>query len=277
MHENYPYLVAEQPYMNSLFARIFISKKKWFIKEKIWLANADSIICVAEEMKQRLESEIRTPLQILVVPNTPSILEFNGSMTNQKGIKNRFTGSFHLLYVGGIDAVRGVDVLIHAAAIAEKTIPGLKIIIVGDGKMLPDMRQLVKSMGLDNTVQFEGWIPQDEIGSYISLSDVCVIPHRKSPQTDNSSPNKLFQYLAFKKPVISSDCNSIEKLILAERCGMIYPDNSPEEMAKQIRFLYEHPEAGIEMGENGYIAVINRYNWESTVKPLLSLYADIKF
>src|ERR1035437_2531601 len=44
MHENYPYLVAEQPYMNSLFARFFLSKQKWVGKEKEWLKKSDAII-----------------------------------------------------------------------------------------------------------------------------------------------------------------------------------------------------------------------------------------
>ena len=275
MHENFPYLVAEQPYMNTLFARIFLSKGKWFKKEKEWLAKADTIVCVAEEMKHRIESELSNPKTIEVVPNTPATLELKASMANLPLIATRFSGTFNILYVGGIDPTRGIDILIQASKYAIKAIPGLKIIIVGGGRMLAEMRQLVSSLQLDNTVLFEGWKPQEEVGSYISISDVCVIPHRKSPQTDNSSPNKLFQYLYFKKPVISSDCNSVKKLILAENCGLIFKDNTPEELADDIMYLYENPGKRIEMGNNGYEAVINKYNWDSTVAPLISLYSNL--
>jgi glycosyltransferase involved in cell wall biosynthesis len=275
MHENYPFLIAEQPYMNTLFARIFLSKGKWIKMEKEWLGKADAIVCVAEEMKKRVETLFKNTVRIAVVPNTPSISEFIDSKVNCLSLSDRFRDLFIILYVGGIDAVRGIDVLIKSAGSVARVIPELKIIIVGEGKILSHMRQLVSSLHLEKIVVFEGWKPQDEIGSYISLSDVCVIPHRKSPQTDNSSPNKLFQYLYFKKPVISSDCNSIEKIIRTEKCGMIYQDNSPEELADQISYLYEHPEARNEMGKNGYEAVINKYNWESTVSQLLSIYTDI--
>lgn len=276
MHENYPYLVAEQPYMESLFARVFLSKKKWFRKEKEWLAQADSIICVAEEMKQRLETVVINSKHIVVVPNTPAIDELGASMANLPLITTRFSGSFNVLYVGGIDPTRGIDILIRSAAISRNTIPGLKIVIVGDGRILSDMKHLVSSLQLENIVFFEGKKPQDEVGSYISISDICVIPHRKSPQTDNSSPNKLFQYLYFKKPVISSDCNSIEKLIIIENCGMIYRDNSPEELAAGMTFLYENPGIRMEMGHSGYSSVIDKYNWDSTVELLLSIYSDLK-
>jgi glycosyltransferase involved in cell wall biosynthesis len=275
MHENYPFLVAEQPYMNSLFAYIFLSKKRWFIKEKEWLGKASAIICVAEEMKQRIKTDLIDTLPVILVPNTPSIPELNSSMTDHSNLKERFAGTFIILYIGGIDPVRGIDILIQAARFLIPVIPQFKIVIVGDGKLLPDLKQLAKSLQLGNNIVFDGWIPQDKIGSYISVSDVCVIPHRKSPQTDNSSPNKLFQYFYFKKPVISSDCNSIEKIILTEKCGMIYHDNLPEELAAKIKYLYNNPKTGIEMGNNGYNAVVNKYNWESTVTSLLSLYADL--
>jgi glycosyltransferase involved in cell wall biosynthesis len=274
MHENYPYLVAEQPYMDSLFARLFLSKKKWFLKEKEWLEKADAIICVAEEMKQRIKSILINPLRIEVVPNTPGITELSSSMLNYTSIAEKYSGKFNILYVGGIDPVRGIDILIQSAKLVVQIIPDCKFIIVGDGKILPDMKKLAISIQLDNNIIFEGWKPQDEIGSYISVSDVCIIPHRKSPQTDNSSPNKLFQYFWFKKPVISSDCTSVEKIIIAEKCGMIYHDNSPGELAERIIYLYEDPGAGIEMGKNGSNAVLNKYNWESTVAPLLSVYSD---
>lgn len=276
MHENYPYLVAEQPYMNSLPAQIFLSREKWFRKEKEWLSKADSIICVADEMKRRVESILSNPKSLVVAPNTPAIDELKGSMSNFPLITTRFSGTFNILYVGGIDPTRGIDILIKSSKIAIKTIPGLKVIIVGDGRILSEMRQLVSSLKLENSVVFEGLKPQDEVGSYISVSDICVIPHRKSPQTDNSSPNKLFQYLYFKKPVISSNCNSIEKMILAENCGLIYRDNSPEELAERMTFLYENAEERIELGHNGYHAVIDKYNWDSTVAPLLSVYSHLK-
>ena len=44
MHENYPYLVAEQPYMNTMSGRIMLSKKVWFRKEKIWLEDSSATV-----------------------------------------------------------------------------------------------------------------------------------------------------------------------------------------------------------------------------------------
>jgi glycosyltransferase involved in cell wall biosynthesis len=273
MHENYPFLVAEQPYMNSLFARLFLSKARWFEKEKEWLSGADTIICVAGEMKERIGSMLPGKRDLRVVPNAPSLNEHGSSMRNQSDIAGRLAGNYNILYVGGIDAVRGIDILIRAAGLIAGDIPELRIIIVGDGKSLAGMKKLAGSLGLTGRIIFEGYKHQEEIGSYITLSDVCIIPHKKSVQTDNSSPNKLFQYLFFRKPVISSNCASIEKIIRSEKCGMIYDHASPEELAVAIRYLYDHPAERSEMGNNGYRAVLDRYNWDLTVAPLLSVYS----
>ena len=65
----------------------------------------------------------------------------------------------------------------------------------------------------------------------IKVADICVIPHIRSVQTDCSSPNKLFQYYIQKKPVISSNCTSIERVLNETKGGKTYTDQSPESFA----------------------------------------------
>ena len=275
MHENYPHMLSEQPYMHTLFGRIFLSIEKWAEKESHWLSLTDHIVCVAEEMKHRIMGILTKPVPIVTLPNTADIESLKGMEEQEVDHPERFRNTFNLLYIGGLDPTRGLEVLIKAGKKLSAIIPELKIIIVGSGRILPELKQLSIQLDISEYFCFEGQQPSNLIGSYIKIAHACLIPHRKSPQTDNSSPNKLFQYLFFKKPVISSNCNSIEKIILAEKCGMIYPDNSPEELAARINYLYEHPEARTEMGNNGYGAVMNKYNWESTVAPLLAIYSDL--
>ena len=61
-------------------------------------------------------------------------------------------------------------------------------------------------------------------------SDICVIPHLKSEHTDNTSPNKLFYFMHFKKPVLASNCNYIQEIVEEENCGMIYEHDNINEL-----------------------------------------------
>lgn len=272
MHENYPYLVAEQPYMNTLFGRIVLSKNVWFKKEKLWLGKADNILCVAEEMKSRLANVLGKSEKIKVVPNTLNFKTFAATQKPLPEIRERFAKRFVVSFIGGIDAVRGIEYLLEAAREIGSKIPGLLILIVGDGQSLELLRAKAYQAGISDKVVFEGFKPSSSMQAYIEASDICVIPHLRSEQTDNSSPNKLFQYMYFGKPVISSNCKSLEKLILEENCGLIFNDRNSHHLAEQILKLYNDPELRKKLGENGLKSVMAKYNWEATSGGLLELY-----
>ncbi len=272
MHENYPYLVAEQPYMNTLFARFFLSKSVWFKKEKEWLAIADNIICVANEMKSRLALVLNKTENITIVPNTLNFKTFVASQKPVPGLKDRFKNRFVVSFIGGIDAVRGIEYLLEAASLIGTKIPELLILLVGEGNTLELLKEKSNQLNLKDNVVFEGFKPSSNMQSYIEISDICVIPHVRSEQTDNSSPNKLFQYMYFGKPVISSNCKSLEKLILAENCGLIFMDRNSEDLAEKIIKLYSDENLRITLGENGNKSVKSKYNWAATSAGLLKLY-----
>lgn len=272
MHENYPFLVEDQKYMRYYLAKKILNPKIWHKKEKEWLTNADTIICVAEEMKQRLCNILGKSAKIQLVPNTLNLKYFKDVMIQNPGIEKNLSNGFKLLYVGGFDPGRGIEYLIEATALLIKEIPEIKTILVGDGNIKTELKQITENLGLNNYVKFEGWQPMNNIKSYIENCDLCIIPHVRTPQTDNSSPNKLFQYMYYKKPVIASNCISIEKIVSTENCGLIYEDKNSRNMAKQILKLYNSKELANRMGENGFNAVINKFNWDSTVKPLLDIY-----
>lgn len=272
MHENYPYLVSEQPYMNSLFGRVVLSKKIWFTKEKVWLEKADNIICVAEEMKVRLEAVLHKSDNIKIVPNTLNFKTFVATQKPLPELKERFKNRFVVSFIGGIDAVRGIDYLLDAAHEIGDKIPELLVLLVGEGNTLASLREKAIQLNLNEKVVFEGFKPSMNMQAYIESSDICVIPHVRSEQTDNSSPNKLFQYMYFSKPVISSNCKSLEKLILQENCGLIFRDRDSHHLAEQIIELYKNNDLRKQLGENGHKSVMNKYNWEATSSALRELY-----
>jgi glycosyltransferase involved in cell wall biosynthesis len=273
MHENYPYLVIDQPFMNTFFAKLFLSKKAWFVKEKEWLLKAIDIVCVAPEMKIRLKSVLGSDQNISIVPNT---LGFKSFVTSQKpieGLKDRFKDYFNILYIGGFDPIRGLEYLIEAASKIKSDIPNLRIVLVGDGNIVPALKELATSLNIEKQVIFEGWQSQNHIQAYIEIADICVIPHLKSVHTDSTSSNKLFQYMYFAKPLVSSNCVPLEKVINEEQCGLIFKDRNSDDLASKLLELYRNQPLMHEMGINGQKAVNEKYNWDFTVQPLLDIYS----
>ena len=108
--------------------------------------------------------------------------------------------------------------------------------------------------------------------SYMENTHVTVIPHIKSEHTDNTSPNKLFHFMYFKKPVLASDCNYIQEIVEEENCGIIYPYNDVNALKTALEELFFNKKKREEMGENGYRAILSKYNWQATIAPMIDKY-----
>jgi glycosyltransferase involved in cell wall biosynthesis len=181
---------------------------------------------------------------------------------------------FNLVYVGGVTQHRGLQHVIRGLALMEK---GLKwhFTIAGDGRYLPELKVMTGRLGIDDRVSFKGKVTKQEAESLISRSDLALLPHIRSVQSDNSSPNKLFEYMAAGIPVLASDCISIKRVIDRTCSGVTYVNDSPENLALKLGELYIDRENLRLMGENGRKAVREHYNWEKSVVNLIQMYRSL--
>jgi len=74
-----------------------------------------------------------------------------------------------LIYVGFLDAHRGIEVLIKGVYLAARVIPSLSSIFVGSGgeNHMMYLKKMVKGLSADNYVEFTGWIPFERVPIYI--------------------------------------------------------------------------------------------------------------
>lgn len=276
MHENYPVFISEIKFANTFWGRLLIRKRKWFLKEAQWLSRAERILVVAEGMKRRLQNILMNDSKFVVVQNLPLGGEI---LNNQKAlpeIEQKFKGKFVLFYFGGFDSRRGLDTLLEAAGRVREDIHHLKIVLVGQGSFQVALEQMAIRHNIRDIVSFEGWQPTTHLQSYLKNVDICIIPHLKSEQTDNSSPNKLFLYMLFSKPVITSNCNSIQEIVEENRCGMVYESGNSKELADKILYFYKNRERAELMGKNGLQAVREKYDWEIGVQGMIEMYRELQ-
>jgi glycosyltransferase involved in cell wall biosynthesis len=79
-----------------------------------------------------------------------------------------------------------------------------------------------------------------------------------------------------ERPVISSNCTPIERIVNECKCGLIYESNNSEDLAQKVISLYNDDELRNSMGENGNREVLQKYNWKSTAENLVNLYKKIQ-
>lgn len=272
LHENYADALKYYKFSNTFPGNILISKKKWKKTERVWVSQLDRAVVVVEEMKNRI-SDYLDPAKIAICENCVDISSFL-AYENDLSIAHKYADKFVISYIGAFDWHRGLSSLLKAISLLND-IPELMLCLVGSGKIKAELIELAKQLGIEKKVMFEGWIAPEILPNYFKISDVGIIPHLKSVQTDNSSPNKLYQYMLLETPVIATNCNSLKRVVSQENCGLIYESGNHIELAEQIRNLYMSSNQRKKMGANGKKAVYENYNWTVCSNRLVDMYKHL--
>jgi glycosyltransferase involved in cell wall biosynthesis len=271
LHENYP--AGLQVWYESRIKKWTIyNYHRWSRYERAVLERVDAVIAVVEESKERLVRLGLPAEKVYVVPNTAST--DRDTIPIETAIVDRYRGMFVLTYIGGFAPHRGLDTVIRGMPIVRERVPNVRLVLVGD-RNEPYRRYLEKlagEAGCSDVIEMTGWQPFESIWSYIAASDVCLVPHARNPHTDTTIPHKIFQYMSVRKPVISSDCPPLRRVIDDSGGGLWFTYDDPDDFARTVIELYENEDKRREMGKAGRRAFLDRYNWDSTSGEFIELY-----
>lgn len=271
LHENYPALVRLSfAYRKQRLAERLMWPARWERAEKRWGRRASHLFIVVDEMKGRLLEKGIPSENITVVGNTVAAEEFL-SLPIEAKLTREFGGHFVIAYIGGFSSHRGLDTAIKAMPTILREMPNARLLLVGDGEMMPILKALTAEMRLNNAVLFTGWQPFERVPSYIAASTVCIVPHASTEQTEASGPHKLFQYMLMGKPVVVSSCRSLRRIIEETGAGVVFEAGDSDSFAQAVLKLKDTV-LRTSLGDAGKNAVLNRYNWEKTAEKMLDVY-----
>lgn len=175
-------------------------------------------------------------------------------------------------YVGTMSIQEGLDILIEVADHLRKTgRDDVHFTCVGGGPGLAGLRQMVQARQLEETIQFTGRIPDQQLLEILSTSDVCVNPDRPCEMNDISTMIKIMEYMALGKPIVQFDLKE-GRFSAGEASLYASRDNQVADFADKILWLLDHPEERQRMGEVGRSRVETKLAWKYSVENLLAAY-----
>lgn len=190
---------------------------------------ADKI--VLEYQRQSQEPEFTNFLHKIEISQIRYIND-NFLIQNQKK-KDKTNGYFCVGYIGRFSAEKGIINLIESIPSIISIIPKTKFIIVGGGEIEDVLEERVNTLNLDEVISFPGWIPHEELPTFIGKMDLLVIP-----SYTEGLPGVLIEALASGTPILANDVGAVSEIIEDSETGFIMKDNSPDTIAKNaIRAL----------------------------------------
>lgn len=148
---------------------------------------------------------------------------------------------FNVTYAGTIRPVNNVGNLLDTAKLLQrkKSYDDVQFLIYGDGVELQKLRERVKDEKIDN-VKLKGFVDRKFIPYILSKSSVNILNYSQGQYnwTRGNSSNKLFEYMASGKPVIST-VHMGYSIIEKYNCGVELDEDTPEALAEQIMRFHD--------------------------------------
>jgi glycosyltransferase involved in cell wall biosynthesis len=236
--------------------------------ERLSMRTADVVISTNESFRRvAIDRGGKRPEDVFVVRNGPDLSRFRA--VDADAATKR--GKRHLLaYAGVMGRQDGIDHAVRALAALAARRQDWHAVLVGDGDVLPEMRELVRSLGLEHDVEFTGWVSSDEVARVLSAADVCLAPDPPTEANHRSTMIKIMEYMALGRAIVSYDLH--ESRVSAGEAARYVRGGDVEAFASCIDELLDDAEARLAMGRLGQERVRAALAWEHSERELERAY-----
>ncbi len=218
---------------------IFFAPEHWRLDEKI--ARARFVACVSDFARAQamlFSDQAHWPkLKIVHCGVDPARYDATGPRDGH-----------HLAFVGRLDAVKGVPLLLEALAETRKSLHDLRLTLVGDGPDREALLDQARALDLSEAVEFAGYLSQTEVAALLAYADCLVLP-----SFAEGVPVVLMEAMAARLPVIATRVGGVSELVEDGVSGLLVPPGDVASLTQAINRVMKSDRAA--MGQAGRAAV----------------------
>lgn len=204
------------------------------ISEFLCYRLAAKIIAVAESVKADIVSRYG------VLPEKIAVIHNGANLDISRPLDKASCRQRHnlpaktpiIVFVGSFDRWQGLDTLVRAVDILRGDLPEVKLLLVGDGEVMPEILRAVKDLKLWKNITFVGRVNFRVVPEYIGAADICAGRFEPAKyRAVGGSPLKIAEYLACGRPVVCSRTREYWEYIETEHLGSLVPPEDPDALA----------------------------------------------
>ncbi len=168
-----------------------------------------------------------------------------------------------LLTIGNLEKVKGHRFLIKALKRVSGEFPSIKCYVIGGGSLELELKELVKSLGLEKNVIFLGQLQHNQIGKWINACDVFVMS-----SLNEGLPISMLEALGLGRPFVGTNVGGIPEVINSEEYGILVKSKNTKELSLAIIAALRK-----EWKRKKILAYASQFTIEVLVKQTLKIYS----
>jgi D-inositol-3-phosphate glycosyltransferase len=175
-----------------------------------------------------------------------------------------------VLFVGRIEPLKGIDVLVQAMARLDTA---ARLLVVGgdakDVQRKTELMEIAATLGIEDRVTFLDAVPHSDLPLYYNAADVCVVPSYYE-----SFGLVALESMACGVPVVVSRVGGLKETVRDGRTGYLVPWRCPEPFAERLELLLSNETLRRKLGREAR-AEAERYRWSEVATMVEDIYHDL--
>lgn len=234
------------------------------------LKRADMIHAVSEYMAEEIESSFDLPISnIKIVPFGIDPKQFNPNVDTSE-IRTLLGWDIDPIVVSSrnFEPIYNIECLINAIPIVIKKVPNAKFMLLGKGTLRNRLQEMVKELGISNSVKIIGHVPHSELQKYLSCAKIYV-----STSLSDSLGVSNLEAMACGLPVILTDLPINKELIKKGLDIELFPVGNSQILAEKIVTSIQRD--NFIKNKRNYDAISSQYDWEKNMEEMKYVYLDL--
>jgi glycosyltransferase involved in cell wall biosynthesis len=174
-------------------------------------------------------------------------------------------------YAKKLEEIYGPDTLLKAFAKAiDKTSKDIILRIAGNGSLEKKLKIMAKRLGVDNRIEWLGWINSiDELREFYNSLDIFIMPSRRE-----AFGMAALEASAMELPVIASNCGGIPEVVISGENGLLVETDDVDGFQRAMTELIENDKKRKAMGKRGKEIARQKYNRHDSIPKMIDIYNE---
>jgi spore coat protein SA len=253
---------------------------RWFYRRA--LAKADVVLCVSDYIRRQAVAQFpehAARFQVLFNSTDPEVFQpYPAAAAQLDGLLTLDPALRYLLYVGRLNPVKGVHVLIDAFAEIYRRHPDVRLIITGSsffgGAARTDYERQLEELAkpINHAIIFTGFLPHEKLRYLYAAVDMIVLPS----VWQDPCPLVVLESMASGTLLVSSAVGGIPEVMEDRINGLLVPPNDPAALADAVCGALDAPAASAAMAAAARAKIVRGYTWQRLVDELTATFDGLK-